>query len=371
MADIYNATADYPTPSPSTSRQSSTPAPTKMSATSSSNSTDHNPSAGALSNLAIDHPPAASNHCKSDIADTSTSTVFRNMSSHISKGNTWIFKSPSRLAYRMWTIIRKCVQSGSGCYILVEEVTAPMVEPIDEAFKNYGIRRDVRFTYEHDFNSLIIKCMSGIPHTRVSRSFISGVTSRIEGIPGHSEFSYHHTGNGRFNVVGKRSKEGDEGLAPAGTRDAETSWPSFVVEIGDSESLKSLRGDASWWLVNSCGQTRMVIIIKITKAPVELCLEQWVMVEDKSQRSTRSHQPKVPGRVNYWEIDAEGEVTHNKKSDDFDSPEEDPNEKKSEDLIIPYRMVFDIGHDNAMDIVISKAYMKQWALHQFKGLERR
>jgi len=168
MADTYDAAADYPTPRPSTSRQSSAPASTEILATSSSNPTDHNPSGGALSDLGIDHPPAASCHLKSDVADTSPSTVFRNRASHNSEGNTWTFRSPSRLAYRMWTTIWKCVQSGTSCYILVEGVTATMVEPIDEAFANFGIRHDVRFTYEHDFDSLIIKCMAGIPHTRIS-----------------------------------------------------------------------------------------------------------------------------------------------------------------------------------------------------------
>ena len=59
------------------------------------------------------------------------------------------------------------------------------MESIDEAFTSYGIRHDVRFTYEHDLDSLIIKCMPGIPHARISRSFISKVTKIIDGIPGH------------------------------------------------------------------------------------------------------------------------------------------------------------------------------------------
>ena len=168
---------------------------------------------------------------------------------------------------------------------------------------------------------------------------------------------------------GDRSKEGDEGLAPSSTRDAKGSWPSFVVEVGYSQSLDSLHGAASWWLVHSSGQTRMVILIKITEGPLELHLEQWVMVDDKSQQHTRFHQPKVPGMVKYWNIDAEGVVTHHVKSEDLGAPMEDPDGKKPEDLIIPYRTIFDIDHENAMDIVISKASMKQWALHQFKGLD--
>ena len=168
---------------------------------------------------------------------------------------------------------------------------------------------------------------------------------------------------------GDRSKEGDEGLALSGTRKAKTGWPSFVVEVGYSQSLDSLRGAASWWLVHSGGQTRMVILIKITEWPLELHLEQWVKVDDESQRHTWFRQPKVPGMVKYWKIDAEGEVTHHVKSEDLGTSMEDPDGKKPEDLIIPYRTIFDIDHENAMDIVISREGLKEWALHQYEGFD--
>jgi len=164
---------------------------------------------------------------------------------------------------------------------------------------------------------------------------------------------------------------GDEGLAPSGTRDAENSWPSIVVEVGYSQSLESLCRAASWWLVHSGDQTRMVIIIKITTGPMELRLEKWAKVDDKFLKPTWSRQPKVLGMVEYWKIDVEGEVTHNVNSEDLDALVEAPDGKKLEDLIIPYQTISDIDHENAMDIVISKADLKVWALHQFKGLDPR
>lgn len=359
MASAYCENTYYPTPSPTVSRQSSAPASeSSMMIETSMPATYNNEQLGAVAyGLSGNNTPetlSLTDH--TGIGDAASDTVFARMSALISQQNKWRFTSAGRLAFRMHVKIRKCLETETGCYILVFGVGEDMVDRIDEAFIHYGIRQDVRFTYEFDVEGLIIKCMIGIPHARVSRSFISKVTKEIEAIPGHSEFSYRHTGDGEFKVLGKRSKQGDEGIAPAGTRDDETSWPSFVVEVGDSQTLHKLHQDASWWLIHSKGLTRMVILIKLNKAPLNLRLEQWQMVDDKTKPGTRSRPAKVPGLVLYWEIDAAGKVTHHKKH---------PN------LIISYRTIFDADHNDATDIVISKEYMKPWALHVFKGIKTR
>ena len=93
----------------------------------------------------------------------------------------------------------------------------------------------------------------------------------------------------RFTVPGKRSKEGDTGLKPAGTRDGRNDWPSLMVEVGYSESLQLLQYDARWWLEHTKGQTNMVIIIRITKNPYySIRLECWEMSPGSDQGSARS-----------------------------------------------------------------------------------
>lgn len=356
MEFVDSGNTYYPTPSPSVSRQSSAPA-SSMGLESGMPPPSQNNSVSS----AAPYSPSPSNSQESDsthdntiMAVTSSETVFAKIAALISQANQWKFTSPGRLAFRMRVKMRKCLEADTGCYVLVQGAGASMVDSIHEAFVQYGIREEVRFTYEFDIEGLIIKCMVGIPHARVSRSFISKVTKMIDAIPGHSEFSYRHTGDGEFKVLGKRSKQADEGIAPAGTRDDETAWPSIVVEVGDSQTLAKLHQDAAWWLINSKGLTRMVILIKLSKAPLNLRLEQWQMIKDERKPGSRSRPAKIPGRVLYWEIDAAGKVTHHK---------EHPH------LIIPYRTIFDVDHDDATDIVITKEYMKPWALHIFKGIK--
>ena len=101
-------------------------------------------------------------------------------------------------------------------------------------------------------------------------------------------------GSTRYHVPGKRSKEADEGIRPR-TRPAH-GWPSLVFEIGYSESLPALHCDAAWWLLNSNGDTRMVVVIRAAENPPYLHLESWELVPNPigHGRSTRTTPATVP-----------------------------------------------------------------------------
>ena len=42
-----------------------------------------------------------------------------------------------------------------------------------------------------------------------------------------------------------------------------TDWPQFVIEAGKSEALPRLQADSSWWIENSKGQVRMMLLLNI------------------------------------------------------------------------------------------------------------
>ena len=360
MVDSFYWSTNYdPTPSLTMSRRSSASTfPAKQTQQTQLDQKTIEPEAsGAISSMTavkdrVDTPSPSGQH--SDTSSISISnSAFSRLASRIPSGNNWKFWSPAWLAHRTQLKLQKCLALEKGCYIVVSGVSEAMVDPINDALKHYGIRNQLRLTYEHDLDSMIIKCTTGIPHERTSWSFIDEITEKIRQIPEHHKHSYHHTGTATFSVPGKRSKEGDGGVAPAGTRDSKFDWPSVVVEVGDSESLEDLQDDAAWWLTNSKGRTRMAIIIKFSKDPMSLRLERWEQIDDETVIPTRSRQPKVPGCTGDWVVDAAGNVTHDK-----DHP----------DLVIPYRTVFDVDHPHATDLIISKDDLKLWALHIYKGL---
>jgi hypothetical protein len=105
---------------------------------------------------------------------------------------------------------------------------------------------------------LIVKLMAGVMHEGVARLFDIMFIQKLA-LLGVVE-SLAPTGSGRFGRRGGRSKEADVGYKPD-SRPMIDDWPSFVIEVGVSESLAMLRRDAAFWITNSDGRTRIVIVL--------------------------------------------------------------------------------------------------------------
>jgi hypothetical protein len=169
------------------------------------------------------------------------------------------------------------------------------------------------------------------------------VIDKITSLQRHTLLSVVSTGTARFLVPGKRSKEADDGIMPA-TRGA-LSWPSVVFEVGCLETMPALRCDAAWWLLNSNGETRMVVVIKITSYPFSLFLECWEMVPNPIGRPTRRNPATAPGCTQSVDIDAAGGVN-----------------PQGFQLRIPYLTIFDVPHPGAADITIPANELSEMAL---------
>ena len=44
-------------------------------------------------------------------------------------------------------------------------------------------------------------------------------------------------------------------------------WPFLVIEAGLSDSMPRLQADAAWWLANSGGQVKLVLLIQYSTFP--------------------------------------------------------------------------------------------------------
>ena len=116
--------------------------------------------------------------------------------------------------------------------------------------------------------------MPGPEHEALGGTLFREIERKIEGIPGHV-YAFSPVGSTRFEgTIDDHGKEADFALRPA-TRVERTSWPSLVIEVGYSERLDDLHSDASWWLRNSQGRTRFVIVAKISRDPFTLRIECW------------------------------------------------------------------------------------------------
>ncbi|PUU76924.1 hypothetical protein B9Z19DRAFT_1066238 [Tuber borchii] len=295
------------------------------------------------------------------------SPSFTKISSLIAKENTILFSTSGRLARYVQGRIRQCLLSGNGCYLLIKGVSPDKMELIDRALERLQIARQARCTYDALLRCLIIRLMPNAPHQNTGGGFFFKIQSKVAALPGHSDLSYFTVGSTRF--PGKpKGKEGDQGLKPSSRRNA-NDWPSLMVEVGDSQTLKLLQADAEWWLLESSRQTKMVIIINIEKHPHSIRIECWEMIPDPNKRGTRTRTPKIPGFIQFFDIDNSGDITH------------DP---KFYDLTISYDHIFD---DHSLipkaasapkgasapkappDIIILHDELSAWALHMYSGFD--
>jgi len=69
--------------------------------------------------------------------------------------------------------------------------------------------------------------------------------------------------------------EGDSTGGPIPERDIIGSWPTLVIEAGDSESLRELHNDMRWWFSTSEHQVKIVLLAKFERTRRALILEKW------------------------------------------------------------------------------------------------
>jgi hypothetical protein len=119
---------------------------------------------------------------------------------------------------------------------------------------------------------LIVKLMVGVMHEGVAHEFASMFNGKLTLLGVRALVVA--TGSGRFGRRGGRSKEADVSYKPHSHR-RKHDWPSFVIEVGVSESLAMLRTDAAFWITNSDGRTRIVIVLSVNERDKRILVERW------------------------------------------------------------------------------------------------
>jgi hypothetical protein len=114
------------------------------------------------------------------------------------------------------------------------------------------------------------------------------------------------TGSGRFGRRGGRSKEADIGYKPRSRR-RKHDWPSFVIEVGVSESLAMLRRDAAFWISNSDGRTRIVIVLSFNRRDRQILVERWEEVPRIRPNWSTANYTHIPGLMQSLTLNADVE----------------------------------------------------------------
>jgi hypothetical protein len=103
-------------------------------------------------------------------------------------------------------------------------------------------------------------------------------------------------------------KEPDTCWRPLAARPNKQDWPTLVFEVGVSETLRKLRNDARWWLANSQGRVKIVLLIKVNRVARTIHMEKW---ECRPEPHTYANRPaaQIPNQIQTVDIDAHGIVT--------------------------------------------------------------
>jgi len=293
--------------------------------------------------LLSDIPSAQTKTHVSTIAGTS---VFRDAAALIEENDRITFTTTRQLRKRLRKVVKEMDMTKAHRKthrLLVQGATE---QAIDGSIAMIPFRRILRVWYEGHNGAFpaaaIITILPGIAHEFVSRQLFTNILVKVMAIAGHDSESICSTGSTRFGVAGggRRSKEGDEGIR-CSTRTGPDGWPNIMIEVGYSEPLRMLQMDAKWWLLNSGGRTKMVIIALIGTNPNKLHIEIW---EDKPNSNPRIRTEAT----NTVDIDESGVV----------SP-------PSAAITIPYYSLFDVQNPNAMDITFTTAELADFALKIF------
>ena len=195
--------------------------------------------------------------------------------------------------------------SGAGKqYLAFGDVQESSMRPIERG-RNRSELPAFRILYDAAEEVLITKLMPGVPHELAAEVFSRMFDRRLVSL-GVGD-TLDPVGSARFGAPGGRSKEPDKAFRPS-TRVLETDWPSFVIEVGVSESLSQLGTDAHFWLNQSGGKTRIVILLAVKKATRVMKIERWEHTP-RTRPTRRPSPPYSPTKMQALTLQANGQLS--------------------------------------------------------------
>ncbi|CAK9219386.1 unnamed protein product [Sphagnum troendelagicum] len=159
-------------------------------------------------------------------------------------------------------------------YLAFTSVSQESVDEIDRVREEKrGWLPRMTILYDGRKEILIVKLMVGVMHEVLAREFARMFEAKLLCL--NVSASLLATGSARFGRRGGRSKEADVSYTPLSRPLEDDAWPSLVIEAGVSESLAMLRTDAAFWITNSDGRTRIVIVLSVNRRDRQILVERW------------------------------------------------------------------------------------------------
>ncbi|KAJ5947632.1 hypothetical protein N7466_000647 [Penicillium verhagenii] len=141
-------------------------------------------------------------------------------------------------------------------------------------------------SYDASSRTLIIT-IPGRIHASAAQHFSFALHTSI--VEANLEDETQSIGSGRMegNMC---YKEPDGSWIPPNPPPTDDIWPSVIVEVTHSESSRRLHLDASWWLANSQGEVKVVILIFVDQGRAKVTFES--IINSQPIITPRNGQPR-------------------------------------------------------------------------------
>ncbi|KAN0075134.1 hypothetical protein V8E54_007745 [Elaphomyces granulatus] len=193
------------------------------------------------------------------------------------------FKSVAQLKTVIARKFEKLKDHGDQ-HVAVGGISQGLFNRIESGRLGHG--SSIRLTYFGDIETMIVKLVSE-PHERAHRTLGRQIEHRMFHPMQLSFSEFLDIGSSKYTGQNQSAKEGDTAWKNILLRPKQGDWPCVVIEAGLSESLPRLRVDASWWIQNSGGQVKMVLLIWIQPSLKKVAIEKWIPTMPMTRTSPR------------------------------------------------------------------------------------
>jgi len=192
-----------------------------------------------------------------------------------------------------------CSGKTSQQYAVFAPVNQDQLAVIDRIHRAHF--RGHHFLYFDREETLIVKLLAGPVPGLASQDFGGRLDNKIREMGLFEDIG--RTESATFKGNGSE-KEADCSWRPWTTRPLIPDWPTLVIESGISQSRDRLVADAHWWLENSGGQVKIVLVISFSQSEKEIRLQQWELVTIPDPHATQGQPgPTITAPAIIREID--------------------------------------------------------------------
>ena len=238
-----------------------------------------------LGNVGVDHVPTGS-PVSNPMEDMEVGPLdgLWDPRSHQYKGIPDVSGHVQRLVHGLET-------GSTNQYLILRNVTKVDLDTIDK--HRHSLGACIRLTYYDEGGLLIVKVpLSGkheVAHRLLARLF------ELEMNTMDIDWWDLNSMGGEGMHAPNSTKESDTAYKPE-SRFITSGFPTLVFECGYSENINRLRADARWWLLNSRGDTKIVILISLKELknqPKEVMLEEWCLTPRTTPGPATRNEPAL------------------------------------------------------------------------------